>query len=464
MVTSYTMGTACDAAAAKDSLAGLIEQALAAATPQHRHAIRIEIPIEPVEPLAWLAAQGNQSRGYWRGRDQDFELAGIGTADVLTGEVQADLEALVARLRESISTVHPNLRYFGGMRFNARAPLADEWRPFGAYRFVLPRFEVFRRGGQSYFACNIVLRGQDPEALQTRLLQTLDEMPLPGADQAEQLGSMPPWLGRDDLPSRETWDETMAAALSAIDAGAFEKVVLARAARLTFADMLDPVHILQRITRAQPDQYHFCFQPKADAAFIGVSPERLYRRRDTLVQTEALAGTRARGETPEQDEANAQALLASGKDRREQAIVQERIREALAPHCRRLYEADAPALLALPHCHHLITPMDGLLHDAPCDAALLRDLHPTPAVGGAPREAAMQWIGEHEPFDRGWYAGPIGWVSHDAAEFAVGIRSALVRGRQLTAFAGAGIVAGSESTAEWMEIEQKLRTVLAITG
>lgn len=463
MTEAFTLVETRDVDGAKESLAQLIERAFdhLATARGGRRALRLEVPVEPVEPLHWLLAQGNRSRGYWRDRRGGYELAGIGTADVLTGEVQADLDALMDRLHASIAAVHPNLRYFGGMRFNPATPLEEKWTPFGAYRFVLPRFEVLKRGQQAYLACNIV-QGVPPEdGLKQRLLDTLEAMPFPeGAPAA----ALPPVHGRTDTPDRASYESLVNDALAAIRAGTLTKVVLARVAEIAFEAMPDPIAVLVRLSSLAPNAFQFCFQPREDAAFFGASPERLYKRQDRYVQSESLAGTRGRGATPEEDAALADALMASEKDRREQRIVTEVIKGVLEQHCHAAHAEAEPAILRLHRCQHLQTRLEGIMRGEGSDAALLRDLQPTPAVGGHPREAALAHIARAEPFDRGWYAGPVGWVSGDAAEFAVGIRSGLVRGERLHLFAGAGIVEGSDPADEWRETENKLLNILGVLG
>ena len=122
----------------------------------------------------------------------------------------------------------------------------------------------------------------------------------------------------------------------------------------------------------------------------------------------------------------------------------------------------APGILTLPNGHHLITRFQGQLKDGINDEDILQFLHPTPALGGTPRKEAMDMIRRLEGFSRGWYGAPIGYVGLDWAEFVVGIRSGLARGKNLSVFAGAGIVQGSEAAAEWDEVENKISNFIKI--
>jgi menaquinone-specific isochorismate synthase len=157
-------------------------------------------------------------------------------------------------------------------------------------------------------------------------------------------------------------------------------------------------------------------------------------------------------------------LLTSGKERREHAFVQQAIQSSLEALCTRVESPDAPSELLLTRGRHLHARLTGTLRPDVTAVELLDALHPTPAVGGVPGDAALTAIRDQEPFDRGWYAGPVGWVGADAAEFSVAIRSGLVEPTRLALFSGAGIVDGSVPEREWDEIEQKLGDFAAVLG
>jgi menaquinone-specific isochorismate synthase len=259
---------------------------------------------------------------------------------------------------------------------------------------------------------------------------------------------------RADIPNRTAWNANVEACLRAFADGEAEKVVLARQSDFVAEDPVRPLSLLKAISLGTPNSYHYCFQPEDRVAFVGASPERLYRRTAERIESEALAGTRPRGASPEEDARLGEELLANDKEQREHALVSSSIRGVLQRLCDDLHEA-TPQLLRLGHYQHLLTPLHARLRGAG-DWALLRELHPTPAVGGVPREAAIARIRELEGFDRGWYTGPIGWLGRDGAEFAVAIRSALVHGATVSVYTGAGVVPGSNPDAEWRELENKL--------
>jgi isochorismate synthase len=201
---------------------------------------------------------------------------------------------------------------------------------------------------------------------------------------------------------------------------------------------------------------------RGESCFLGATPEQLLRLRDGELHTMSLAGSIRRGETPAADDALGQSLLDSAKDRREQIVVTQAITEALGETCLSVRVAPEPKLLKLGNIQHLCTPITGQLASGYTIFDVIERLHPTPAVGGRPREAALQFIREHEQLDRGWYAGPVGWVNAAGeGEFAVALRSALLRGRTATLFAGCGIVADSDPEREYAESELKLKPMLS---
>jgi menaquinone-specific isochorismate synthase len=200
----------------------------------------------------------------------------------------------------------------------------------------------------------------------------------------------------------------------------------------------------------------FLFRAPDGAAFLGATPETLCRVEGRHLETEALAGSAA--------PAQAGALGGSDKDLREHEAVVRYILRALKPLTERL-EADAePALLTLKNVAHLRTGIRAELREGVGVAELVAALHPTPAVGGTPRERALEFLVEHEALDRGWYAGPVGWVGPGRAHQMVALRSARIQGSRARLFVGAGIVAGSSAEAEWRETEMKSLAMLRALG
>jgi len=420
--------------------------------------VRVEFPLAEQPALGavhWLAARPEESLFYWSDRRRTYEVAGAGIAARVHSSVPGPLPELFARMRAHLAPEHGRLRFYGGIAFDRTAAPGPEWNAFGAHQFVVPRYEVIRDGAAWYFACN--WRRDDAD---TAII--LEELAHTGEPPDTHGTGRPPALSREDLPGRDAWRDNVNAALRDIGEGRLEKIVLARRARFELAAALPPLQVLARMRRLSAGAYLFFFQPRNAVAFLSASPEQLCACRHGAVESEALAGTRPRGVSHDADVALADDLLHNDKELREHAAVAEAIRDVFARHCAQSdMEADA-SLVRLQECQHILRRVRGTMRAPGRDAELLQELHPTPAVGGVPGAAALERLRTLEPFSRGWYAGPVGWVGADGCEFAVGIRSGLIEGARAAIYAGAGIVAGSDPAAEWDEVETKMQAMIRL--
>ena len=264
-----------------------------------------------------------------------------------------------------------------------------------------------------------------------------------------------------EAPGAVVYAEAVRAATERIHAGQLRKVVLARTIEVDAGRDLDPRRLAKRLRSVDPDAYTF-IAPTPGGVMVGASPELLVSRRGLDVRSNPLAGSAPRSGDPDEDRANADALVASAKDREEHAIVVEAVADALHPFCEALEHDPEPVLLATANVWHLSTRFKGTLREpAPNALELVAALHPTPAVCGTPREVAQALIAELEPFDRGCYAGPVGWMDANGdGEWAIALRCAELRGTRAILYAGAGIVADSVPEREVDETERKFRAFL----
>jgi isochorismate synthase len=252
--------------------------------------------------------------------------------------------------------------------------------------------------------------------------------------------------------TRGDWRAAVERALAAIDAGVLEKVVLAREVLVVADTPFDAREVVRGLVASQPGSFVY-----ASAGFVGASPELLVRRSGAVVESRPVAGTTV----ADSDEALL-ALAASVKDTREHRYVVDGIIEVLTPRCTELHADPVPEVAVFGPVAHLATPIRGrLAPPAPSALDLARALHPTPAVGGTPGPAALAAIRDLEGFDRGRYAGPVGWVdARGDGEWAIALRGAELDGTRARLVAGAGIVAGSDPDAEWAETQAKLEPML----
>jgi isochorismate synthase len=369
-------------------------------------------------------------------------LAGSAEADVPDGPAGAGLVAV------------------GGFAFAAEGGSARHWRGFEAGDLGVPEVAIARRGRDVRLTLAATLTADDvPEQVVERLtarVASLRVQPLPMLDPAP--------VGRFEIASVAPPEHFLAAiarAVERIQAGGFEKLVLAREVVVHAPDRHDPAAVFGVLRAAFESCYVFC-AGRGDAAFIAASPELLMRREGRRVSTVALAGSMRRSADPAVDDHLGEQLLGSEKDREEHRIVARRIARALRPHSVWVTAPDEPAIVKVANIQHLATPVRAQLTHPRSAVELAGLLHPTPAVGAEPAEAAVQ-IPAFEGFDRGWYAGAVGWTdANEDGEFCVALRCALLRGAEARLYAGVGVVRDSDPAAELAETEVKLGALLPI--
>ena len=434
--------------------------------------------------------------------------------------------ALLARAFRVLRGAPGRMRFYGGMRFDPGAEQQAEWASFGESVFVLPLWELQTdANGRCWAACHLrwtptsgAARSRDSDESFGESRADSPEPPRGWADAArhalhvlQQLcpsaeplpptqQSLPTLVGHQGSLGPSDWEVGVRTVLEGIEAGEWTKVVLAQRVRVLFNAAVEPMHLLLRLLEADdaaiardnatgvnsngtgqpaahpPDDvvgsprhaYLFLLQLSADDSFMGCTPEKLFKIEGEELSTEAIAGTRPRGETAEADQRLAHELLRCDKDLREVMAVRDFLLKALEPACSQLQHS-APFVLQLRHVQHICVPFSAQLkrsaeetqHHLPISLALAL-LHPTPAVCGTPSAAARHAIQKLERFDRGFYSGPLGYLGADGCEFCVAIRSALIRGREASIYAGAGIVRGSTAVSEWEEVHMKMKNFVSL--
>jgi menaquinone-specific isochorismate synthase len=430
--------------------------------------VRISCPYTDFTPLELVELLSASQKTYWRDRNGTVETCGIGIAHSFETSANETSSVIIRSVHDATRLAPANVRYYGGMRFHAHSTPDAMWSGFAKARFILPFLECERTETSSYLHCTVALPcGSTLNAALHLMREQLTALAQTAYTNAETFPSDDftfrpiPTKTRINTPTEARWMRNIAAALQAFDDEVLEKVVLARRVTLECSETLDAITLFKRRVRFAQRATAFLIQFDNNATFFGTTPEFLFRREGRTITTEAVAGTRRRGKNAKEDVAIEQELLSSDKDRREHASVQRYIASAL-DELTETFSIGTVELLKLSHLQHLYAAFTGRLRANIDDAAILEQLHPTPAVGGTPRREALDFLQHNEGFDRGWYAAPIGWLNAHAAEFVVGIRSALVRGNTAHLFSGAGIVTGSEAEAEWNEIEMKIAPLLDI--
>lgn len=450
------------------TVAGFVADALRPPIPDESIRI-VTIPAPVASPETLLRDPGPAV--FWT-TPGDPVHAGLGAAHIVRASGThrfSGVREAAAELWSRIGTAtHPGLpdtppRLYGGFSF--LPGVSPEWRAFGDATFVLPRLHYTVTGEEARLsvavpAAELVERGAD--AVAAEVARWIER--LAAADSESDPGPGPgPGRGGAVVPppgeaARTAWKRAVTSIQRRIEAGSAEKIVAARR-REVRVGARDPAALLRRLDRESSTAARFAFRLE-EAVFLGATPERLVGRHGREVRTEALAGSVPAG-SPEREAR----LLESVKDEAEHGYVVAAIVAALGPLCERLEHPSEPRVQRLRHVVHLQTPFEGRLLEGVHVLELVERLHPTPAVGGLPREEALAWIEREEPGNRGWYAAPVGWFDAGGdGEFGVALRSGLLRGDRAYLYAGAGIVRDSDPASEFAETEVKLMTMLDALG
>lgn len=389
------------------------------------------------DPLAWLHAQRLFPQFYWQHRDEHEEAAALGA--VRDFDSLAEAQAFLQRQGRQ------DLRVWG---LNAFTPQRGH--------LFLPRLEWRREGRTATLRLvlfsDVSLRDDGRRAC-SRLEALLPQAPLTALDLT---------LSHErQIPEYPGWRRLIEQATGAIARGELAKVVLARASDLHFTQAVSAGAVMAASRRYNLHCFHFLMAFDSQRAFLGSTPERLWRRQGCLLQTEALAGTVANHPDTRRAAHLADWLLQDDKNQRENLLVVEDICQRLKRGVSALevYEAEVIRLRKVQHLRRRVQAQLAGADDLGC----LEQLQPTAAVAGLPREKARCFIQQNESFSREWYAGSAGYLSPQHSEFCVALRSANIVAQTVRLYAGAGIVAGSDPELEWQEIEHKaagLRTLL----
>lgn len=409
---------------------------------------QLSIELAAPDLLGLLAANPNIEQCYWQDKSEQVELAGFGNAVELVGHNEADLARQLTLIDQLNATTVKELLWFSGFAFR---PDRSASLPYCYFR--LPQMTLMRDGQRTFLLLHIYGNEQFYRQRQQllSLLTTLSWQPkLLTGSQFNRLFSI---RHDTDYPS---WQQSIAKLLAAIEAGEVDKVVLSRQSQIRTARAICPHALLKRWRALRPNGYGFMLQYGAQH-FVGHSPEQLFRRQGQCLSTDALAGT-----VP-LDQPEALATLANDQKLiHEHALVANYIEHQLRPLASAVVRSQVQPLQLRNIAHRHCT-IQAALHRDTATMDIINSLHPTPAVGGFPRQQALAYIQQHDR-SRGWYAGGVGVIGrhrgNSYADFSVAIRCALIAHNKMTCFTGVGIVKGSDPAIEWTELDNKLTSVL----
>jgi menaquinone-specific isochorismate synthase len=442
--------------------------------------VTVTIPFERIDPLAALELLGNPDgfEFYWEHPDESLAIsAGGETAKIRTNTrdrfkiVRQQIADVTNKtftctsIKHSLAGVH----FLGGLSFQEEQ-MSFHWKDFGNAVFVVPEWMIIRDGELSLLTItHRVTSENNPEDtlsyLQSRLQSIIDDIvgfkdtTCNGANGHSYSSFKFETEEKED--AKKLWIHAVLNAKEHISNNEFDKIVLAREIMVRYKEEPGPTRMLNFLRSEYPTCFNFMIRLNRNTVFMGSTPEKLVSLRASFLLTDGLAGTISRGKTASEDTVLERQLLRSNKDLQEHRFVVKAISDRLGHLTNSLRYPEQPGIRKYQNVQHLYTPITASMNDGVTPFDVVESLHPTPAVGGFPREKAIGHIQNLEQIDRGWYAGPVGWLnSNGRGEFCVAIRSGLLSQGHARFFAGCGIVADSVAENEWSETELKLIPML----
>jgi menaquinone-specific isochorismate synthase len=444
-----------------------------ATSSQKERTVTISLHFDKLDPLAVLEqlSSHDEPRFYWEKPELDLAISASG----FVHEIVAKGEGRFKQVEHEMAYYHEHhdaysvlthsltgLHFLGGFSFFDSETDGD-WANFGTARFIIPKWIIVRDGNLSLLTiAHTVKPGTNPKQVLDEIVSSLNTIieklavyrnPSFSDQQSKEALA---YQVLDQANERLHWNDIVAKATSEIKHGTYNKIVLARTRNIIADRTIVETRLLHHLRREYPNCYSFLLQFANTASFVGSTPERLISIQSGFLNTDGLAGSIPRGQSATDDTILEKRLLMSDKDQEEHRFVVESIVARLKEFTTDIHRASEAGIRKFTNVQHLYTPISARLPMGTKPLAIVETLHPTPAVGGVPRDAALDGILELEGFRRGWYAGPIGWMNTNGrAEFSVAIRSGLIKGDRATFYAGCGIVEGSDPASEWNETEIK---------
>nr|WP_211171211.1 isochorismate synthase [Bacillus sp. DNRA2] len=430
--------------------------------------------IDPIEPLSFFFSGSEKyfgERFFWKDASSQSFLVGLGICQQFeTDQTEHRFHYIQSEWKRfidhsiifnpfSVNGVGPTL--FGGFSFDPLKIKTALWSNYSNSLFHIPKYMLSIIDGQAYLTTNILCTQDDDPSMVEQIWQERERLLLKDNRSFSFDESQ---LVRTEEVQPEAWKKTVDAIVNELKEGPLKKVVLARELRLHFNEPVQVEKVLENLFREQSESFIFAFESEGDC-FVGASPERLLKKNGNDVFTTCLAGSIKRGKTLEEDNVLGTDILNDHKNLIEHQYVVEMIKEAMSEVCTEVILPDQPQLMKMRDIQHLYTPVIAKTDAGTSLLQIVERLHPTPALGGLPKKEAVEKIREVELLDRGFYAGPIGWLDYRGnGEFAVAIRSGLIQGNEASLFAGCGVVADSDSESEYLETNIKLRPMLTALG
>lgn len=409
---------------------------------------------------------------YWEKPDEEYVIVGIDSLfDVnnygikRTEESKKQIEKWITNYYNNFdSTESKSIPLFMGvMKFSPEGDFENSiWNDYADSDWFIPKVILLRKNQQVSLIHNFIFENQPDEELIELIKQhedIIDELKIDYFNGVKETVEESNLFSEDE---KNKWTNQVNSALNRIAAGSYKKIVLSRKVKLKLSNQPDISEKIKNLANNYPRCYIFAYG-KNESLFFGASPEKLAKISDGWVEADALAGSTPRGANKIEDEKLANELLQSKKNLHEQNAVVDFITNSFSGFSDEIIYDSEPIIRKLSNIQHLWTPIKAKLKPGNSIFSILKEIHPTPAICGVPWSGALDFIRATEGYNRGLYAGIIGWFNfEEQGEFAVSIRSALLKNNDLYAFAGCGIVEGSDPDLEFEETELKLKPILSM--
>ncbi|MBK25200.1 MAG: hypothetical protein CME70_14495 [Halobacteriovorax sp.] len=403
------------------------------------YTFKMEVNIQSIRDL--IPFLKDMTCSYMKSPDGS-EVLGLGTLCVYKNSLEMEL------IKEELKK-NPELIYLGALPFNKNSKLESEWSDFNGNNFFLPVVVIAREGHKTFLKVNFKGTSQKSEFQEMNLTTTVNSLLTFVHRDSENIK-----IEKEDLTFQEDqWDNLISESQKAFSDTELKKVVLARGKITEYDKVVDAFKLFENFKSA-PNQYEFFFHIANGSSFISFTPEKLFSLHDNIIVVDSIAGTLKKTDSNKGTE-----LLHSTKDLDEHRFVSNFIKENLLCISSEVFELFKEEILSLPTLFHIHSRYKAQINEDLSIVDIVSLLHPTPAVGGFPRNAALNFINNNEKLNRGLYAGPIGRISKSYTEFAVGIRSLLVKDNRIHFYGGAGIVNKSIASKEWIETGDKIESV-----
>lgn len=423
--------------------------------------------IEQVDPIHVFEAakELNKDRIFWTSTSDQFYIVGIGTTHELVATENRFLEtkrkfdllleeALIYNPYEVEGT---GIVALGGMSFDPKRKRSKLWKNFQPSQFTVPEYTLTIKENKTFLTMTT----------EVNLFDTIESYLLKWNEAYKLLNKKVIMPKAAHIKSKieiqkDKWLTSVKKATEKIKENKAKKIVLAREMRVKLNKHAEISPILQKLIDGQVNSYVFAFEKGKDC-FIGATPERLVKLNGDKLLSTCLAGTAPRGKTKKEDERISIRLMNDQKNRKEHDYVVQMIRRSIEKYCTNIKIPTEPIIYPLKNLHHLYTPVRASLKNEYSIFNIIEKLHPTPALGGEPREVSLAFIRENESMDRGWYGSPIGWLDNKQnGEFAVAIRSGLIQQDEVSLFAGCGVMKDSKPQMEYEETNIKFLPMLTV--